>query len=315
MRLKYIKTAAVFMALALVILALPMNTAKAEGTPRVVLSGYTLEENYEAGTDSVLHLYFANMSASEDVAEVLVTYASSNDSIVPVIGSSNQFYITKIAAGKTVAVSVPVHLNQSKNAVYEADFAVQYSLEDETTRNNGFYIWFPDLASTTLTVKNIYITPSTFVGATSLISASLINGGTGKISDLVLKVTDGADFSAEYPMGSLLAGESAYFENDITFPMAGSLDLNVSVSYTDPDGTVRTVDCGKVGVVVMERATGSSSLDKDDVLAQAQQQAQALVEAQAATQKTTITIGIIAVSIIILVIVLISLFRKKKGMK
>lgn len=104
--------------------------------PLVILDSYTLDNSDVVyGENNMLHIKFKNVSQIEDATNILVSYTSENQIVVPVYGEANLIYIDKIPAGETDTVDLPICVLASTTGYVQMNFSMQYTANN-TIRNS-----------------------------------------------------------------------------------------------------------------------------------------------------------------------------------
>lgn len=220
--------------LALVVLLMPSVKAEAASisNPKVVVEKVDFK-------DSIMTVTLTNMSHSVNVSDVLLTYESEKDVVVPVDGQANQAYIDAIAAGASATVEFPVAVKNAGSTSTRVDFNIEYvdSATDVQKSNKAFTVLDLTSVSGNLTISNVSFPREGYLYEKGLVSFTYKNATDSDISDLKLIVSGLNDGGVEtYNVGDVKAKKTGYFETYLSFNTLGSRDVVVAYSYTTADG-------------------------------------------------------------------------------
>ena len=196
----------------------PLYTVKAEevSNPKIMLTGYSVEEGASASGDTMVYLDFTNMSKVYDFSEILITYTSPNNTVAPVFGVTNQIYIDTLKAGKTKRIELPIVLLDAGTQYGRMDFNIQYTYAGSKNAANYSYIVFLKQRDGNLTITNANIARATTVGAQTIASISYMNNSS--ITMYNVKIHFGGDIEEkEVYIGTVGAGENGYSENYVIY--------------------------------------------------------------------------------------------------
>ena len=245
---------------------LPSLTVEATETlskPQVALTEYYLEdETIVLGEDNSVHLEFTNFSGEYPVTDVLVSFASSNYTIVPVYGKTNQIYFPEIPAKGTVEADLPISIVNQENGYSGMSFMIQYCAGGVLLSNDTSYIVIPVDVEEKLSIENVSVSPSAQVNSKVSLLVSYKNISEIGLKDISLTI-EGEDFATpiELPVKNLLAaGESGYFEYYLAFDSTGNKMLNLELKGFDEEGNEYVLDCGEYSV----RVTDSETVDGEN---------------------------------------------------
>ena len=107
-------------------------TVNAAAKPEIVLTSYSVSDDYVLGEETFVEATFKNMSADFDCSSILITFNSANQSVLPSIGHSNQLFIKGLAAGQEEMVRIPVVINDRGDGYATLTFNVEYAIENVT---------------------------------------------------------------------------------------------------------------------------------------------------------------------------------------
>lgn len=312
--MKKIITLCVFIFAALI----PMQV-RAEIKPEIVINSYEINDKIEYGEKSSIYVVFVNESTSVTAENVLVTYYSDNNTVIPAVGTSNQFYITSIQPSAAVGVEIPVVFLESESGYGHIRFKLEYTTIEEKLFENSSDIVFPLTASGSLAIKNINITSNTTVKANSLIGIGYNNEKAEDIHNVKLiiegEITGG---SQVVNIGEMYANQSKYTEVYVTYEEVGERNIKISMTYDDEKGNNHTVDGGSYTVKVKSSA---EEIDVQDVqnpdnsnenLANSNSQTTYEPQTQSQVDITLILLGVAGAIVLILIVLILIKGLKRK---
>ncbi len=227
----------------------------AEIKPEIVINSYELNDKIEYGEKNSIYVVFVNESTSVTAENVLVTYYSENKTVIPAIGTSNQFYITSIQPSAAVGVEIPVVFLESESGFGHIRFELEYTTTEEALLGNSSDIVFPLTASGSLAIKNINITSNTTVGANSLIGVGYNNEKAEDIHNVKLIIEGEITGKSQIVnVGDLYANQSKYTEVYVTYEEVGERNIKITMTYDDEKGNNHVVDGGSYTVKVKSSA-------------------------------------------------------------
>lgn len=100
--------------------------------PIVVLDSYSMDtSSIVYGNDYNLHLVFQNESKLADATNILVSYGSPNQSVIPTYGEVSKFYIDEIKAGEVYEMDLPICIISSTSGYVQMQFDMEYTANQE----------------------------------------------------------------------------------------------------------------------------------------------------------------------------------------
>lgn len=230
-----------------------MEVAEAATTkPQVVVSEYSLSEEFQYGEETTIKVSLKNMSKESKVNGVLVTYNSANNSVIPAKGTSNQVYIEQIGAGQLQMLEIPVVILESSDGYGSMNFSMEYMADGQNLLTNSSYIAFP-LGLNLLTVNTINVITNTTVGAASLVSVGFENSKTEEIQDVRLVISGDVENGEQTKnIGTVSAGQNKFAETSVTYDTAGTKNISVSLAFNDLNGNSHVVSIGDYQVTVTD---------------------------------------------------------------
>ncbi len=270
--------------------------------PKIILSSYSVDENAIVGEETYLHLEFTNMSKKYDMSEILITYNSSNNTISPIVGATNQFYIDTIGRSQTASIDLPIIMYSDGNGYALANFNISYTFGDIHFANNSSYIMFPIQDVGKLSFSNVNISETSNVGAKTMIGISYTNDSSAPVYNAKIHMYyEGNDKIIE--LGKIASEKTGYAENSIVFNSEGNKSISISLTYEDESGNETTVQGATYSVQVGEKIENYQN--ENDITETSNQNTLLF------SKSTIKIIGVIAVIIIVMLITIIMGKRKK----
>ena len=226
----------------------------------IEVQSYTIEGGMiEAGKDITVNLTLHNTATNVSANNILMTLSNSNGSLYPVYGNSNQVYVGTISADQTKVIPVKLTIGNTftGNAV---DLSCDFVYESANTRmNNTSTIVIPTSGGSTIGVKSVDMTSHAIVNGKSLLAFSYVNQSSSNITDAKLLITGKVSTgSKEIKLDTVYAGKSYTEDLYVTFVEPGDQEINISLQYTDTDGTQRLTDLGNYDVTVSKESSFES---------------------------------------------------------
>lgn len=303
-----------FTCIALALLPVCSLNVRAEVKPEIVINSYEISDKVEYGEKTSIYVVFVNESTSVVAENVLVTFSSPNESVIPAYGTSNQFYITSIQPSAAVGVDIPIVLLETASGYGSMKFQLEYTTVEDRLFDNTSQIVFPLNESGSLSIKNINITSNTTVGANSLIGVGYVNGRNEDLKNVKL-VIEGEITGANKTVnvGDLYAGQSKYTECYVTYEEVGERNIKIYMTYEDEKGNTFSADGGDYTVVVKNSAADSGQQNLEQTNNEVNNDTQATqnsTEIEKTSQGIDITVLLLAIAgIIVLILIIIILIK------
>jgi hypothetical protein len=232
--------------------------------PEIVLTNYSISENYVFGEETFITVSFKNMHTEVPCNAVLISYSSANQSVIPSLGTSNQLFIDSLEAGKEQKIKIPVVIIDKGDGYASMSFNIEYTVEEAGVFNTSCYIVFP-VGDESVSVRNVNVTTETTVGASSLVSVSFENLLKSDITNVKLMISgDLDDGEASYLIGSVTAWATKYAENYLSFNTPGQKKIKLQLVYSLENGEVKTKDIGEYTINVKEGQNQGGSTTPGD---------------------------------------------------
>ncbi len=226
---------------------IPVKNGKADqkldvAKPILMVSDYSFGGNaVSAGSTFPLKLTLLNTS-NVDLQNIKITVTAANGTFIPV-GSSNSFYVEKIAAkesySKTLNFSSNIEIAQGSHSL---TVACEYEDTDKHAYASDDVISVPVVQKTKLVVDNIVDPGGLMVGNMGYASVNFRNMGKTQLNNLVITVE--GDFTMDgtnvYFVGNMQSGKSDYYNWQFYPNEAGTCTGTVTFTYEDAAGTEHT---------------------------------------------------------------------------
>ena len=204
---------------------------------------------------------FQNMSEEYAMSAILITYASSNQSVIPAFEHSNQCFINSLNAGKTTTVRIPVVINDKGDGYAYMSFNIEYSVDEIGVFSSSSYIVFP-VRDESISVRNINVTKETTIGVNTLVSVSFDNLlKTDMLNAKLIISGDVNDGEITYNIGNVAARSTKYAEYYFKFESAGEKEIKLQISYTLDNGETVTKDIGDYNITVKQGSSANNGGD------------------------------------------------------
>lgn len=238
---------------AVVLLMLPSVKAEAASitNPKVVVEKVDFK-------DSVINVTLANKSNSVAVTDVLLSYESEKDVVVPVNGQSNQVFVSTIKANDSVTVELPVLVKNSGATAAKVEFKIEYVVASTDVQKSSNSFIMLDLSSVggNLTISNISFPSEGYLYEKGLVSFTYKNATDSDITGLKLMVSGLNDGNVEiYNVGDVKAKKTGYYETYLSFNTLGARDVVVAYAYTTSEGEEVVSEGTIYSTYVSERMT------------------------------------------------------------
>lgn len=211
------------------------------GTPRVMLSKYTLSASQIlAGNTVRLTLYIDN-SSTQEVGNIKISLGviqmegNTGGTVFSPVNGSNSFFINSISPKKTVIKEIDLYVDPNAAAkTYIVPVEIAYEDAGGISYKADELVNIPVTQESRLQVLTVDIPPTGFVGQPLPVSAEFVNVGKVALKNFLISVE--GDFpkeNATYFLASFEIGQSDYFQGMIIPQAEGPISGTVVFSYTD----------------------------------------------------------------------------------
>lgn len=209
-----------------------------EYTPRLIVDDYSYPGEYvQPGLAFPLNISFYNTSAAEEIGNIKVSINSDGDVFSPV-GSSNSFFIDKMAAGARLEKNLTLKpKTDADNGNYNISVDLQYQDSKGTQYNEKELISIPVNQNIRLVVTDVQTPTEAFVGTPTAVSIDFYNTGRSVIRNIIVttegdfEIQDGSSY-----LGNLEAGKENYFDVTIIPRNEGIAEGKIILQYEDNIG-------------------------------------------------------------------------------
>jgi len=237
------------------IILMPMERCEAEeiSKPQVSISSYWLnDEKVVLGTDNSVHLEVTNLSSEYAVTDVMISFTSSNSTVVPVYGKTNQTYIATIEAQETVGVDLPINIVHQEDGYAIMSFLVEYCAGGMVLGNETSYIVIPVDVAEKFSIENISVSSAAQVNSKVALLVNYSNAGESVLQDIHMTIT-GTDIAQPIDLlveDTLAVEEKGYFEYYLAFDKIGNKKISIELRYSDEDGNEYVMSGGEYSIQI-----------------------------------------------------------------
>lgn len=246
-------------ALMFVNINIPANAAGYKA--QVILESYDIPESIVLGEETKITLKFKNADAFYHITNLMISANSSDNSVIPAKGNSNQFYVGTLRAGEEVSVEIPCVITYSNSGYANMSFTCEY-MSDEARFTSSSYIVFPveveELPG--VAVKSVNVPETANVSANSLVSVSFTNTTGFEMYNTQLTV-DGDIRNGEVitKIGTVGINKSAYSEAYVAFANDGTKKVSLKLTYENQQGEQFEELIGDYSVNVINNQTDTNA--------------------------------------------------------
>lgn len=231
-------------------------TACAEATPRIIITGYTIDKEEVKGGDTFkLTMHIQNMSKKTDISNIKLTLSTPENEIVPASGSST-VYIETIAKEETIDVTVEMIARndlESKSYVLTVDseYEDRYSMpyQDKST------LIIPVVQNTRVSTSDITLSDSEIAeGDSTDISFTINNQGRGSLYNVNVTISGEGIKESGIFVGNVASGATGYADLSVigVDADASTGKAQVTISYEDNAGNVQE-EIKEIEITVTEK--------------------------------------------------------------
>jgi hypothetical protein len=224
-----------------------LNKEQAAGevkNPQIIVDNYSLGKEYaKAGERFNLSIDLYNTS-SEDLLNIKVSLRAESGAFVPV-GSSNSFFIEKMAAKERVSNRITMAVNPNAEQMTTAlNVEMSYEDLDGAAFQGTDTISIPVMQDTSLTVDDIIAPPDLYAGVQTGLDVRFYNTGKTQLRNLRVAAEGNFDAveSTSYYAGNMASGANDRYSFGFTPREEGPLNGKIVFSYDDPSGERQTVE-------------------------------------------------------------------------
>lgn len=205
------------------------------GEPKIIIDSYEYGGEFvEAGNEFPLTMSFYNTNGNKEVRNIRVSLSSDGDVFSPV-GSSNSFFIPKIAANERLQHTI--YLKPKINAEYKTYNAFA-EIEYEDTKGKSHsakeLIGIPVIQKANLIMGDLVTGDENYVGTPVALSLEFYNAGRGLMRNMIINIEGEFDTNeGSLYIGDLEAGKNNYYDATIIPTSSGKLEGKIIFDYDD----------------------------------------------------------------------------------
>ena len=223
---------------------------------QLILESYEVEEGAQIGESTTVKAVFKNVDASYNIRNILISYTSNGNTVIPVEGKSNQFYFETIRPNDTLTVDIPVVIARTEGGYASMIFSIEY-ISDDSRWSSNCYIVFPvqEEEKTAIVLKNVSVPGEVSEGGNVLISTTFLNTSDFDMFNTEFIITgDINEGSKVSSLGTVAPRRNAYGEAYVSFYGEGSKDITLSIKYEDSEGEIHEEILGQYSVTVKDES-------------------------------------------------------------
>lgn len=223
--------------------------------PKLIIDNYSLQPKMvEAGKEFTLNMSFYNTNATYSVRNIKISLNNETGgsgtngqnvggSVFIPVGSSNTFYISSIAPGKTASKSIKMSVvpnAQAQNYVITANFEYEDKNGNEFTASE--IIGIPVVQQAKVSFGEVLTNPS-MAGEPATVDMDFFNTGKDTLTNFMISVQgDGfsLDNGGNYFVGNFAPGASDHFSSTIIPTESGTVKGKLVITYEDSTGETHT---------------------------------------------------------------------------
>ncbi len=231
--------------------------------PQVMISSYEIEDgSLTTGKTNLLTVGLGNMSNSEAVYNVVITFEFSSKSVIAEYGTSNQMYIERIKPEEVQYVVMPLlALDSVTDDFVTGTLTIGYTAEDRKTYKSVSKIQIP-LNKDKLSIYRTDIPSSALLNEEVRASIIFENTGTSDIYNVMMTVKGSAMEDKSLSLGTVQSSGRKNEEVYISFDSVGEQYASVEFTYEDSSGNEYITRSQSQRIDVIEqRETETSETD------------------------------------------------------
>lgn len=276
--------------------------ACAEGTPRLIITGYTTDKTeIKSGDTFEMTISIQNVSKRSDISNIKVTLSTANNEIVPASGSSTM-YIEKIAKEEIYELKVTMKAGadlSSKPYVMDVKFSYEdrygSPIEDATT------LVIPVVQNQRVSIGSLDVQSQAIMeGDETDVSFTVNNQGRGEIYNVNAKIIGEGMEATDAFVGNVPSGGTGYVDITVT-----------ATDYTAATGTVQAI-------ITFEDSVGNESQITKDIALEVfayEEPVEDIGAMDIVEEPAGVNPVVIGAVVVVLVIVLAVVVKKRKQKK
>ncbi len=277
---------------------------------QLVLDSYEVPDEYNIGEDTSIKVYFKNTDSSYYIRNVLINCSSNGNTVIPVEGKSNQFYLEAIKPGETVSVDIPIVMTHSESGYASMNFGVEYICDDARWSASSYIVFPVRENESPIVIKNINVPADVTVDGNILVSTYFMNASDKDLFNTRFVVSgDISGGESTTSLGTVAVKRNSYAENYISFGTPGKKVFSLSIRYEDSNGNAYEELLGEYSVDVKEV---NSQINKVDVTGNNGED----INTPQPNEPMDISLILLVISgiivLIIIVVIAVNLIRKRK---
>lgn len=221
------------------VLLLGIKDAYAEGAPKLLISGYSIEEGRAAaGEEFKVKFTVENKSTAFDADSILLTFSNESNSVLPVQGNTNQAYIDVLPKGGSAEVVFSMKIDHHVNVeTLPVNFRMDYSYGDGSIVDNNVTCTLELEPSCTLDIITLSVSDTTYNDGNAYISFYGKNTGNVDIKNLAMNVKGNVrEGDKKLDIGTIPDGSAKNQDFCVVLNEKGSQIIDIYFTYNDELG-------------------------------------------------------------------------------
>lgn len=242
--------------------------ATGEGNPRLIIEEYSIsEDEIVPGEIFTLNMKIRNTSQFFDVFTVVFSLTDTDGEMVyPVYGEADQIYVDRIYARSTTEVNIRLKAAQKITSdIVPVEFTITFNDDHYVEKQyNNTTLYLPVRTTGDLDVVSCTVPEHAGVGTKARVSASYRNTGSGKLSNVMMKVT-AADQVQNVSLYNLDGGSKNVAEAYLDCNALGEMPVKVSFTYENDKGEVFETKDYAYRIDVVENDYADAAVQSDSL--------------------------------------------------
>ena len=224
---------------------------KAEAAAMTMNKACVVMNSYQVSNEAVipgenfdLTLMLQNPSSTQSVNSIILSFASDMETVTPIYGQSNQYYIDAIPAGGNKEITITLHANEEiTTPSIKFQIGLSYENAESASNHDEISIQIPVTTSSKIEIQNVAVPDKVNVGSKARFYVTYRNMGIDDLYNISMNITDmNTNEVKKVSLGSLLAGKAGYGEAYMNYDTVGEQKAQIAFTYEDMKGSKYTTD-------------------------------------------------------------------------
>jgi uncharacterized repeat protein (TIGR01451 family) len=212
--------------------------------PQLIVDNYSYGKDFVKAGETFSLLIELRNTSPEDISNIKVSLNAETGAFVPV-GSSNSFFVDRIAANERVSRSVRLSVNpNAEQQTTPLNVAMTYENDAGDAFQAADVISVSVIQETSLTIDDVISQPELYPGVQSGADVRFYNTGKAQLRNLRVTAEGNFDMTepAGYYAGNMASGANDSYSFSFIPRDEGSLDGKIVFTYEDPSGNKQTAE-------------------------------------------------------------------------